>query len=394
LIIGALAFLSLIAWTSLGQKMNSSSDAWEYMVRTDHALTNQYTDLKAVPLQQQPMSRDAAAYLEAALDVMQKHFLHRDKIDWLKLRRETLLQAAGAQVPVDTYPAIRFALAKLGDHHSYLQLTPDLTRQETSRKPKLADPSTMPPPPARKPTFPYPSPFRTRRVPEGAMVVGAPHPLAQVVVPLFSSSDQKEIDAFATAIQRVIAELAAQKPCGWIVDLRGNGGGNVWAMRAGVGPLLGEGEDGATLQDDGTRQTWFYKDGKAGVSGDSKDPYYARTTDAPVKLSVAPPVAVLIDRDTGSSGEGIAIAFRQRPDTRFFGELTYGAATSTFPYPLSDGAQIYLVTGVMLDRKGEEYVTGISPDVEILSEATISTNDPVIRAATEWLSGRAACVAR
>ena len=39
-----------------------------------------------------------------------------------------------------------------------------------------------------------------------------------------------------------------------------------------------------------------------------------------------PPVAVLIDRDTGSSGEGIAIAFQGRPDTRFCGELTYGAA--------------------------------------------------------------------
>jgi C-terminal processing protease CtpA/Prc len=35
---------------------------------------------------------------------------------------------------------------------------------------------------------------------------------------------------------------------------------------------------------------------------------------------------VLIDRDTGSSGEGIAIAFQGRPDTRFCGELTYGAA--------------------------------------------------------------------
>lgn len=103
----------------------------------------------------------------------------------------------------------------------------------------------------------------------------------------------------------------------------------------------------------------------------------------------SPPVAVLIDRETGSSAEGIAIAFRTRPDTRFFGELTYGAATATFPYKLSDGAQIYLVIGTMVDRNGHEYPDGIVPDQEILSEATISANDPVIRAASEvvWTEG-------
>jgi hypothetical protein len=52
---------------------------------------------------------------------------------------------------------------------------------------------------------------------------------------------------------------------------------------------------------------------------------------------------------------------------------------------LADGAQIYLVIGTMLDRNGNEYPSGISPDEEILSEATISTNDPVVRAASQWL---------
>ena len=137
--------------------------------------------------------------------------------------------------------------------------------------------------------------------------------------------------------------------------------------------------------------TWYYENGKAGWRNDEKDPYYARTTTAAVRISGRPPAAILIDRDTGSSGEGIAIAFRGRPDTRFFGEATYGAATSTFPFKLSDGAQLFLVTGVMVDRKGNEYPDGILPDQEVLSEATITTADPVIRAAVEWLSGLSAC---
>ena len=158
-------------------------------------------------------------------------------------------------------------------------------------------------------------------------------------------------------------------------------------------PILGEGEPGASLQEDGTKGQWYYQGGKAGWRNDEKDPYYARTNRAAVRLAGAPPVAVLIDRETGSSGEGVAIAFRERVDTRFFGEPTFGAATSTFPYKLSDGAEIYLVTGVMVDRKGNEYMDGIAPDEEVLSEATITTADPVVRAASDWLARTKACKA-
>ena len=48
----------------------------------------------------------------------------------------------------------------------------------------------------------------------------------------------------------------------------------------------------------------------------------------------------------------------------------------------------------MADRNGKEYPDGIAPDEEVLSEATITTNDPVIRAAARWLSGRSACAAQ
>jgi C-terminal processing protease CtpA/Prc len=78
------------------------------------------------------------------------------------------------------------------------------------------------------------------------MVAAAASPIAQLVIPLFSSPDKNEVDAYATKVQSVIADLVSKKPCGWIVDLRGNGGGNIWAMLAGVGPILGEGELGTT----------------------------------------------------------------------------------------------------------------------------------------------------
>jgi hypothetical protein len=45
----------------------------------------------------------------------------------------------------------------------------------------------------------------------------------------------------------------------------------------------------------------------------------------------------------------------------------------------------------MVDRKGNEHPEGIAPDEEVLSEATISTADPVIRAASVRLSQMRAC---
>ncbi|MGV9658891.1 S41 family peptidase [Streptomyces koyangensis] len=57
-----------------------------------------------------------------------------------------------------------------------------------------------------------------------------------------------------------------------------------------------------------------------------------------------PPVAVLTGPRTASAGEAVAIAFRERPDTRTFGDPTSGVPTANAPYPLSDGALVVLTT--------------------------------------------------
>jgi hypothetical protein len=325
------------------------------------------------------MSPEATSYLEAALKVMRENFLHRDRIDWDRPRRETFDRAEGAQSSVETYAAIRYALAQLGDHHSFLQLTPALAREESSRKAPAVDPAS---PATRAPSRP-PSLFQMRRDPEGSIIETARRPLARIVVPFFIGSDP---DGFATKIQTIVADLASRGPCGWMVDLRGNGGGNMWPMLAGVGPILGEGEPGAFLDYNGLRTKWFYENGRAGMRASDQD-YAAKTTSPPVVLPSPPPVAVLIDGGTASSGEAIAVAFRGRPDTRFFGEATIGVSNSTFPFNLSDGAQVLLVVAVDLDRNRTEYDAGVKPDEEIPSAA----DDPVLHAASDWLSAQKAC---
>ncbi len=99
-------------------------------------------------------------------------------------------------------------------------------QEETSRKP--APTQTNPP---------SLSTFQMRRSPEGSIIQTAGHSIARILVPGFSGQDA---DGFATKLQAIVGELASKGPCGWIVDLRGNGGGNMWPMLAGVGPILGE----------------------------------------------------------------------------------------------------------------------------------------------------------
>jgi carboxyl-terminal processing protease len=186
----------------------------------------------------------------------------------------------------------------------------------------------------------------------------------------------------------MIGELVAKKPCGWIVDLRGNLGGNVFPMLAGIGPLLDKGNVAYALDADGQKTLFFYENGRAGLHNpDGKEVIVTKVENWLSGISPGLPIAVLIDRETASSGELIAISFRGRANTRFFGESTLGASTSTRGFRLSDGVNMVLATAVDVDRSGKEYPTGVSPDevVAIGDKVAPINEDPVIHAALGWI---------
>ncbi len=277
---------------------------------------------------------DPVAYLNRALGEMQSRSLRRDRIDWARLRKETLARAAGAETTVDTYEAIRFALASLGDHHSSFHPTPALEALEATRKPRqpAAQPASQPQPS---------SPFTGRYEPEGRLARFGGKTFALVVVTKCFTENDRQFIAYATKLQGIIADLDKAHPAGWVVDLRGNVGGNMWPMLAGIGPVLGEGDHLGEFFTLDSHSTWKYRDGVAAEIENGKEiPYPA--VGVPYKLAGTPRVAVLIDRRTGSSGEAIAIAFRGRPDTRFFGEHTEGVSTANTVVNLSDGASLWL----------------------------------------------------
>jgi carboxyl-terminal processing protease len=326
---------------------------------------------------------DPVAYLNRALDEMQSRALRRATVDWPRIRAEALERAANAKTTTDTYDAIRFALASLGDHHSSLHLTADLEKLESERKARHGNRQ------GSESTQGDFGPFVGRNGPEGRAEKFGGKTFALLVVTKCFPEDDRQFRAFETKLQKIVADLDRTRPSGWVVDLRGNVGGNMWPMLAGVGPVLGEGDDlGEFFTTDG-HSVWRYSDGVAAEVENGKTDSYPAVDGVPYKLAVPSHVAVLIDRGTGSSGEAIAIAFRGRPHTRFFGEHTSGASTVNETYALPDGAALWLTIGVQADRTGKQYPNGLAPDDPIPGGNKILPDDQdrTLQAALQWLNG-------
>ncbi|MBS0630396.1 MAG: peptidase S41 [Verrucomicrobia bacterium] len=300
---------------------------------------------------------DPKVYFAHALDLMEQHSIRRRVIDWPVFRAAAWQRVKGARTRRDTHEALRETLRALGDHHSFLQLPSDAPAKAQGRG---------------QPQQPVSS--------ASGRMFGR---IAYVSIPGYSSGTVGQNTLFATKLQRIVAGLEAQDPAGWIVDLRENPGGNMWPMLAGIGPVLGEGDVGRFVAEEGVT-VWSYRNGVAYVGARAA----AWVSDPPLRLRHPwPPVAVLTGPHTVSSGEAVAIAFRGRPDTRSFSAGTRGLSTGNVHYILSDGASLLLTTSTDADRLGRVYGDVIPPDEPVADGPEDQTGaDPVVAAALSWLA--------
>jgi carboxyl-terminal processing protease len=337
-----------------------------------------------------PISKPAAEYLNHALDLIQREALHSAEIDWTAVRDGAFLHSQGAQTSIDTYPGIYFALTQLREHHSFLRVPDDLSDADRKRTRDAMRNILGPWTRGVKP--PPPSPFRTRGQPEGHLMHSGNRAFAWVSVPECGAKHSNWQDnladfrTYATTLHSIAAELSAAHPEGWVIDLRGNGGGNMWPMLAGIGFVLGEGVAGSFVSSDGTVQSdWSYKQGEV-LAGTKNMNDFA--VGPPLTLLQLPAVAILIDSGTISSGEAIAVSFEGRPHTRFFGTHTFGLSSANSMLPMPDGASLFIDSSVDADRTHHRYDDGIEPDVTFPepSSLPVESTDPVLQAATSWLA--------
>ncbi len=298
------------------------------------------------------ISEPAKVYLEEAIALMRQYSINRDLVDWDFVQTSAFGAASTAQTAANTYQAIRLALSLLEDNHSVF-FTPGEADSFTDEAAIFVTPT----------------------------VEVRPDRLGYVSIGRFLGDIGGDADAYAADLAGRI-EAADEEACGWIMDLRSNGGGNMWPMLAGVAPLLEQGEVGFFTYPTGSVESWVISgslalwDGAVMVDNSLQDPAY-----------VDRPVAVLISSFTGSSGEAVAVAFHGQVEARFFGQSTAGLTTSNELVELSDGALIALTMSNFTDRLGLQYGQGISVQPD---EATTDFTDAE-SAAVEWLLAHPAC---
>jgi C-terminal processing protease CtpA/Prc len=174
-----------------------------------------------------------------------------------------------------------------------------------------------------------------------------------------------------------IRGVSTAATCGWVVELRRNTGGSLPPMLQAVAPILGDGKAVGYRDRNGTTRWFAIENGTLAGMG----PAVAVTGRPPRLRRLRPPVAVLTSRLTGSSGEGVVMAFHGRPDSRSLGEPTAGVPTGNAGYPLSDRAELYLTEGIGVDRAGATYQARIQPDRPVATDWTRygSPADPCCR---------------
>jgi len=175
-----------------------------------------------------------------------------------------------------------------------------------------------------------------------------------------------------------------------IIDLRLNGGGNMYPMLGGLSCFFHDGKIGSSVYANGEiqfnliiKEDVFYFNNTNGESWQmtfAKDSCDARFENMPV--------VILLSYITASVGQVTAITFKQRPNTFFIGENTaFGYATGNNYYYFSQQLTMNLSTAFTTDATGNIYRETVLPDRYIISGDNFEdlNKDEKIKNALIWL---------
>lgn len=157
-------------------------------------------------------------------------------------------------------------------------------------------------------------------------------------------------------VRSAVRELLDAGAEGFVLDLRGNPGGRLVTMMQVAGVFTG----GFLWR---LVTTWSLP-----------LPYPAI---GPAETDL--PLAILIDSNVHSAGEGLAGALRQVGRATTIGEATAGNVEAVLPFCLRDGSQAWVATGVLAPIGAATWQNvGVEPDIE-------TSPDEAEAAAFKWL---------
>src|SRR5690606_7860352 len=169
----------------------------------------------------------AREVLESAIAIIRENALRPVGDDWDRLATDLAGLHGQARAPEAAHPAIRKLLAALADGHSFF------IPSSTARQADTMGTATRPP---------------------GVELLDGG--VGYVLLPGVVGQSEGEGPSFSRQILDAMAGIASAASRGWIVDLRGNSGGNMWPMLAALQPLLGDGPIGGVRDRQGRFRDW------------------------------------------------------------------------------------------------------------------------------------------
>lgn len=393
---------------------------------------------------QQPQSPET--YLNSAVDWIAQNSIVGDQVNWPQVRTQAAAMAAGAQTTADTYPALEFALDQLPgsivwfnrpeqaadlrffgleildtpDGAIVVQVDPNGPAAATGIAPgdKVNNADELD---ALSRDANEPSPWFYELHPQGETLdlaittaasgeqknisispvertgswtpFGSSLPAGEQSLGLINLTvDSGEDGSYAPLVQDLIAGIDSPQNCGWIIDLRTTGGGDIWSYLAALGPFLGQGQMGGFQYVDGRQELWERRENRVYWDGNKR--YESDDIEADVRLqNPAAPLALLTSPVTNLAGELVIVAFGGHENVRTFGEATRGHPHYQAVNTLSDGAMISISGAFAFDSQGTPYQGKITPDQSVAIDWSKigQDDDPVIQAAREWLLAQPQC---
>jgi carboxyl-terminal processing protease len=290
----------------------------------------------------EPATAEVSKYSSEFNTIVKKNSIYSDSLDWRMIETNLKLLGNGLKTQADAKILNNYVLQQLrkaGDNHSFIQ-----SRESAER-------------------------YAAGNTAQDTVVAKLlPGRIGYISIPAYGSINKEAGEQFAQHIQDLIRTLDTQNQIsGWIVDLRGNGGGNMYPMMAGLKPLIGNGPLGYFVK--GKNKTEW----QIGVK--VANPYKLKDANGHI--------AVLIGPRTGSSGEMTAITFIGKNNSKLFGEPSAGYVTANSMHALSDGSKLLLASSYCADRTGKKYLDRIYPDVVAKTQ---KDSDIALTAATNWLT--------
>ena len=305
----------------------------------------------AVSADSQTPSKRATKYLDKVFNIIEANYYYIDSIKINSLKEKCYTIIANANTQKDTYSAIDTLLRNLFDPH-HIFLRPDQFTKIANFEPLT---------------------FSTVELLHDSV--------GYIKIPALIGH-YNEWQWWSDSLQTLMARIQNHHLKGWIIDIRGNKGGDFTPMITSIYPFFGDTILFTLKNRNNKFKIYKYSSGFFSIENGNNEinllPYKRGIVNA---RDI--PVAVLIDSKSASSAEMVAIAFKGRAKTLFLGEPTAGLTIFTDGFTLPDKAYFTIAIGKFYDTKGKSYEHSINPDVFVEQKA--NTGDKTKQMAFEWL---------